>query len=111
MVRISYLGVRGRGMDRATIQKAVEEAVQEIQKISGRGPIRLTLDTVVLNPDFGFTSLNGLETCCRVEEILGIEIKDRRSVFFDRDEQRATTLAECVDRIAKSIEKGEQRSG
>jgi acyl carrier protein len=93
-------------MDRADIQKGIEEAIQEIQAESGREAIKLTLQTVVVNPAFGFDSLNGIEACCLVEQKLGIKIDDHRNIFLDRDEQRAATLAEIVACVADLIEKG-----
>jgi acyl carrier protein len=87
-------------MTQSELEILLIEAVNEIQKESGREVMRIDAETKPLSDVPGFTSLNAVEATLYVEERLGTEL-DFSNVFHDG--LKELSIREAAERILKKI--------
>ena len=85
------------------LSAAVEKAVQETLRASGRPPVPLFDGMRVLIAVDGFDSLTGIEAAFLVAAELGCDLNKDIEYFKTRDGARAATLAEAVARMAEEL--------
>lgn len=89
-------------MDRRAIERQLIETLQEVQQIGGHTPIAIDSRTCPIKDLEEFDSLTGVETTILLSIKLKCEFtagKGDVNVFVSKDERRALTVAEIVDRL------------
>ena len=91
-------------MDRNTIERELMEAVREVQELSGHAPVPIDKNTCPIKDLEHFDSLRGIETTSLLSMKLKCEFKTPKgeiNVFVSKDERRALTVGEIVDRLVE----------
>lgn len=87
------------------IQVIVLDVLREVQVLSGREWVELDPDAEPIGHLDGFDSLCAVEATVMVEERLGYGDLKVDTVFVSEDGERALTVKETAQRIAKLIAK------
>jgi hypothetical protein len=91
-------------MDRNTIERELIETIREVQEMSGHATTAIDIKTCPIKDLEHFDSLRGAETTYLLSMKLKCEFKSPKgevNVFISKDERRALTVGEIVDRLVE----------